>query len=204
MPSAGTLIRPETTTLVVIDFQKKLVPAIAEIEPVLENAKKLLRLAQALKLKTFLTTQYRRGLGETVPEIAELAAAEPAELTEPREPAEPAEPVEPIDKVCFGCMGDDVFRAALSNAVPAGGTLLLTGIESHICVMQTALGALDQGYAVHVAADAVGARSPSNHVIGVERMRGAGAVITSTEMAIYELLGDSARPEFRQMLPFLK
>jgi len=77
-------------------------------------------------------------------------------------------------------------------------------VESHICVMQTALGALDQGYDVHVVSDAISSRSPANHALGIERMRDAGAVISSTEMAIYELLGNSSRPEFKQMLPYLK
>ena len=181
-----SLIRPETTALVVIDLQQKLVPAIETREEVLQNTKQLIRLAQTLDLRTLMTTQYRQGLGETVPEIAELAG------------------LEPIDKVCFGCLGDDAFRATLSETIPEGGTLLLAGIEAHICVMQTALGALDEGYRVHVAEDAVGSRSATNKAAGIERMRGAGAVISSTEMAIYELLGRSSRAEFKAMLPHLK
>ena len=181
-----SLIRPETTALVVIDLQQKLVPAIETREEVLQNTKQLIRLAQTLDLRTLMTTQYRQGLGETVPEIAELAG------------------LEPIDKVCFGCLGDDAFRATLSETILEGGTLLLAGIEAHICVMQTALGALDEGYRVHVAEDAVGSRSATNKAAGIERMRGAGAVISSTEMAIYELLGRSSRAEFKAMLPHLK
>jgi len=186
MLATPSLIRPETTALVVIDLQQKLLPAIEAREEVLQNTKRLLLLAQTLNLKTLITTQYRKGLGETVPEIAELAG------------------LEPIDKVCFGCMGDDAFRAALRETIPEGGTLLLAGIEAHICVMQTALGALDEGYQVHVAGDAVGSRSAANKAAGIERMRGAGAVISSTEMAIYELLGNSSRAEFKAMLPHLK
>jgi len=186
MPVTPSLIRPETTALVVIDLQRKLVSAIEAREEVLENTKRLLRLAQVLDLKTLITTQYRKGLGETVPEIAELAGQEA------------------IDKVCFGCLGDDAFRTTLSETLPPGGTLLLAGIEAHICVMQTALGALEGGYQVHVTGDAVGSRTAANKAIGIERMRGAGAVISSTEMAIYELLGSSSRAEFKQMLPYLK
>jgi nicotinamidase-related amidase len=170
------MISPESTALLVIDLQQGLVPAIDGLDEVLQNTKQLLRLARVLDLKTLVTTQYSKGLGETVPEIAELAG-----------------PLS-IDKVCFGCLGDDTFRTTLSETLRPGGALLLAGIEAHICVMQTALGALDGGYQVHVAADA----------IGIERMRGAGAVISSTEMAIYELLGSSRRAEFKQMLPYLK
>jgi nicotinamidase-related amidase len=187
MSNARKLIHPHTTALVVIDLQEKLVPAIHGHNEVLENTMKLLHLAKTLHLKTLVTTQYRKGLGETVPEIQALLDG-----------------IAPLDKVCFGCLGDDSFRTAVAEAVPPGGTLLLAGVESHICVMQSALGALDQRYDVHVVSDAVSARSPANHAFGIERMRDAGAVITSTEMAIYELLGNSSRPEFKQMLPYLK
>jgi len=180
------MISPESTALLVIDLQQGLVPAIDGLDEVLQNTKQLLRLARVLDLKTLVTTQYSKGLGETVPEIAELAG-----------------PLS-IDKVCFGCLGDDTFRTTLSETLRPGGALLLAGIEAHICVMQTALGALDGGYQVHVAADAVGSRTGANKAIGIERMRGAGAVISSTEMAIYELLGSSRRAEFKQMLPYLK
>ena len=186
MTANPSLIRPETCALLVIDLQQKLLPAIEGAGEVLGNTKRLLRLAQTLHLKTLFTTQYRKGLGGTVPEIAELAGREP------------------IDKVCFGCLGDDAFRATLSETLPPGGTLLLAGIEAHICVMQTALGALDEGYQVHVVGDAVGSRSAANKAAGIERMRGTGAVISSTEMAIYELLGNSSRAEFKAMLPYLK
>ncbi len=186
MPDPGSLLRPESTALVVIDLQEKLVPAIAGAQRVLANTEKLLCLAKIMNLKTILTTQYRKGLGETMPAIAELAA------------------VDPIDKVSFGCLGDEGFCSALRQEIAPGGTVLLAGIESHVCVMQTALGALQEGYQVHVAADATGSRSEANAALGIERMRSAGAVISSTEMAVYELLGNSRRPEFKQMLPYLK
>ena len=186
MSNAGSLLQPESTALVVIDLQERLLPAIAGAQAVLANTEKLLRLAKVMNLQTILTTQYRKGLGETVPAIAELAA------------------VDPIDKVSFGCLGDEGFCAALRQEITPGGTILLAGVEAHVCVMQTALGALQEGYQVHVAADATGSRSEANAVLGIERMRSAGAVISSTEMAVYELLGNSRRPEFKQMLPYLK
>jgi nicotinamidase-related amidase len=77
-------------------------------------------------------------------------------------------------------------------------------METHICVLQTALGALNQGYIVHVAADAISSRAELNWKLGLQRMRDAGAVISSTEMMIYELLGKSGSPEFREMLKYLK
>ena len=109
-----------------------------------------------------------------------------------------------IDKKMFSCFGSDVFCSMLKRMPGNRNTVLLCGIESHICVMQTVVGALGSGYKVHVAADATSSRSPSNMQVGIERMRSAGAVISSTEMAIYELLGRSDRAEFRQMLPYLR
>jgi len=180
-------LSPEECALVVVDIQKKLLPPIHERQRLLHNAQLLVRLANILKIPALLTTQYAQGLGATVPEIASLLPG-----------------VEPIDKLQFGCFGDARFRSALKNLPGGRNTLLLCGTETHICVMQTALGALDQGYLVHVASDAVGSRSAWNWQVGLERMRSAGALISSTEMMIYELLGGSGTPAFKQMLPFLK
>jgi nicotinamidase-related amidase len=181
-----SLLNAKTTALVVIDLQEKLVPAIHGAEAVLSNTHKLLELAKILNLPTFVTTQYAKGLGPTVPEIAAAA------------------PEETYDKVCFSCFGDESFLGAVRERMPEGAALLLAGVETHICVLQTALGGLSAGYDVHVAADAVGSRATLSHSLGLERMRAAGVVISSAEMAIYELLGDARRTEFKQMLPFLK
>jgi nicotinamidase-related amidase len=83
-------------------------------------------------------------------------------------------------------------------------TVLLCGMETHICVMQTALGALREGYLVHVASDAVSSRAELNWKIGLDRMRSAGAILSSTEMMIYELLRSSGAPAFKELLPYLK
>ena len=109
-----------------------------------------------------------------------------------------------IDKQVFSCFGSDVFCSILKRMPGNRNTVLLCGMESHICVMQTALGALREGYLVHVASDAVSSRTEWNWKIGLERMRPAGAVISSTEMIIYELLRTSAAPAFKEMLQHLK
>lgn len=180
------LLKPETTALLVIDVQERLLPQIWEKDRLVGNIVKLLRLARILRMKVLPTVQYAQGLGPTTPEIAALLQETP------------------VDKRSFGCMGDETFRRTLAADVPAGHTLLVAGIETHICVTQTVLGAREAGYAVHVAGDATSSRSASNMQVGLERMRGAGAVISSTEMAIYELLGRSDRREFKEMLPYLK
>jgi nicotinamidase-related amidase len=173
--------------LVLIDLQYKLLATIYEQQRVLSNCALLLRLASVLKLPVILTTQYASGLGGIHPEILSLA-----------------DEVRPFDKVSFSCFGDQNFARHLSNEAPQANTLLLAGVESHICVAQTALGAIAAGYLVHVAADAVSSRAPLNWQLGLERMERAGAVIVSAEMAAYELLGRAGTPEFKAMLPHLK
>jgi nicotinamidase-related amidase len=184
-PAAGVL-QPERTALVVVDLQEKLLPAIAGGERVLRNSVLLLKLASLTGLPVVLTTQYRRGLGPTV---AEVTAAAPG--------------VEPLDKVSFGCFGSPEFLARL-RALGGRDQLLVAGIESHICVAQTVLGALARGYTVHLASDAVGSRTEENRAVGIGRMEKAGALVSSTEMAIYELLGSSDGAAFKKMLPLLK
>jgi nicotinamidase-related amidase len=172
---------------VVIDIQEKLLPPIFQKEHLIKNSRLLIRLAGILKMPILMSTQYAKGLGNTVPEIASL-------LPE----------TEAIDKHMFSCFGSDVFCSLLKRLPGNRNTLLLCGMESHICVMQTALGALREGYLVHVASDAVSSRTEWNWKIGLERMRSAGAIISSTEMMIYELLRSSGAPEFKEMLKHLK
>jgi nicotinamidase-related amidase len=183
---AVRLLDAERTALLVIDLQRKLLPAIADHERVLGNCVLLLRLARVLDLPVVLTTQYAKGLGETVAPIA----------------AELPPDVQPLDKTSFGCFGDEGFRRCLNEI--GRQQLLVCGIESHICVAQTVLGALEAGHDVHVAQDAVGSRSEANRQVGLKRMERAGALISSAEMAIYELLRRSDGETFKRMLPYLK
>ncbi len=132
MPSTGRL-SPDQAALVVVDFQEKLTPAVVDHGQVVRNALLLLRLARTLGLPVVLTTQYARGLGPTIPEVLSAAG------------------VAPLDKVSFGCFGDPAFADHL-HALAGRRQLVVTGIESHICVAQTVFGALDAGYEVHVAA----------------------------------------------------
>jgi len=173
--------------LVVVDIQEKLLPPIFNKDTLVKNSQLLIRLAQILKIPIMMTTQYSKGLGATVPEIASLLADAPS-----------------IDKLEFGCFGSSQFRARLKSLPGDRNTVLLCGMESHICVMQTALGALNEGYLVHVASDAVGSRAEWNWKIGLERMKAAGAVISSTEMMMYELLRCSGTAEFKELLRYIK
>jgi nicotinamidase-related amidase len=173
--------------LVVVDIQEKLLPPLFNKEQLVKNSQLLIRLARILDLPILVTTQYSKGLGGTVPEIESLLGD-----------------VATYDKLEFSCFGSDQFRSHL-KAVPGNrNTVLLCGMEAHICVMQTALGALNEGYLVHVASDAVGSRAEWNWKIGLERMKAAGAVISSTEMMMYELLRCSGTPQFKELLQYLK
>jgi nicotinamidase-related amidase len=177
---------PEACALIVVDIQEKLLPPIFEKERLLKNSQLLMRLAGILNISTIATSQYARGLGDIVPAVKSLV------------------PQSVIDKQSFSCFGSEVFCSLLKRLPGRRNTVLLCGMESHICVMQTALAALREGYLVHVASDAVSSRTEWNWKVGLERMRAAGAVISSAEMMIYELLRSSGTDAFKQMLPLLK
>ncbi len=181
------LLTPEKSIVLVIDLQEKLLPGVFEPERVTKNCILLIKLAHIIGLPLIVTTQYERGLGSIVEEIR-------TEISE----------IHPVDKVEFGCFNNATFVKCLNELGPSRNTLVLSGIEGHICVAQTALGALERGYHVHVASDATSSRTEWNWKIGLDRMRTAGAVISSTEMIIYEVLKRSDSPEFKEMLPFLR
>jgi nicotinamidase-related amidase len=194
MPTSGDYAemarRPlmaEQCALLVVDMQEKLLPPIWEKERLVRNVQLLIRMAGILKIPALVTTQYAKGLGNTVAEIASLLPESSA-----------------IDKTMFSCFGSDAFCSALKRLPGHRTTVLLCGMETHICVMQTALAALREGYLVHVASDAVSSRAEANWRVGLDRMQASGAIRSSTEMMIYELLRASNSPAFRELLPFLK
>jgi isochorismate hydrolase len=176
------LINKEETVLIIIDMQERLFPAMAEREKLLENVMRLVRFSKVLGLPVLLTEQDK--LGSTLPEIKE-------ELKE----------VQPIGKVDFNCFGCEAFSQTMARL--GKSTLVLAGIEAHICVAQTALHAAPE-YTVHAVSDAIASRSPGNHRIAVERMMQRGVTITSTEMAIYEILRRAGSDVFREVLKLVK
>ena len=180
-------LEPEQCTLVVIDIQEKLLPPIFQKDQLVRNAQLLIRAAGVLKIPALISTQYAKGLGQTVPEVSSLLPH-----------------TDPVDKTLFSCFGSDLFCSALKHLPGQRSTLLLCGMESHICVMQTALAALREGYLVHIASDAVSSRTEWNWKTGLDRMRAAGAIISSTEMMIYELMRSSSSAAFKELLPHLK
>lgn len=186
--SALLPLAKERCALVVVDIQEKLLPGIFEKERVVRNTKLLLECAKRLNIPILFTQQYPPGLGPTVPEIRDAIPTD----------------VHPIDKMEFGCFNNTEFLHAIQQLKPQRNILLLAGIECHICVTQTALGALREGFGVHLASDATSSRSDFNWKIGLDRMKEAGALLSSTEMIIYELLGRSGTAEFKALLKYLK
>ena len=173
------------TFLMVLDIQGNLASLMHERERLFANAGILIRGAGVLDVPIIWTEQYPEGLGPTVPEIAGLL-----------------EDVEPLPKRCFSCCGDQ----GIMQRIEAMGRrqVLIAGIESHICVCQTTLDLLARGYEVHVVTDADSSRVPENVEIATGRMERAGAVLTSTEMALFELLGAGEGDRFKAILKLVR
>ncbi len=179
------LMNRQQAGVVVVDVQERLVPAMCEKEWMVTNVVRLVKAARILGLPIFATEQYRKGLGPTVPEIA---GAIPG--------------FAPVEKYSFSACGAEGFVAGLR----ARGVqdVVLCGIEAHVCVSQTCLDLLAEGFRVFVAADALASRTSENCRAGIERMQGAGAAIVSTEMALFELLEKAGTAEFKEILNLVK
>lgn len=180
--------RREATSLVVVDVQESLARAmpVDTFQRVTRNLVLLATAARTLGLPVLVTEQYPKGLGRTIAPLAEALAGG----------------AEPIEKVDFACTAVPAFRQAL--AATGRPTVVLTGMEAHVCVMQTALGLLEAGYNVHVPADAVVSRTAANRQVGLDLMARAGAVVTSAETVVFQLLGRAGTPEFKALAPLLK
>ena len=175
------LLNREDAVLVVIDVQEKLCRAMDEkvLERLVRNTGILQEAAKELGMPILATEQYVKGLGETLPELK----------------AQVAEPV--IEKMTFSCCGETPFPDKLKAL--GRKQVIVTGMETHVCVLQTVIELLDAGYTVHVVRDAVMSRRKDNWFIGVETAQAAGAVITSTEAALFQLLRVAGTEEFKKL-----
>lgn len=180
MAPAGVLDRGRVA-LIVVDVQEAFRPAVLDFDRVAAGAATLVRGARILQLPVIVTQQYPKGLGATVPELVEHLDG-----------------IEPIDKVRFSAAAADGFD------LQGRDQALICGIESHVCVSQTAHDLLDRGVEVHVARDAVSSRTEENRELGLHKMEGAGAVVTSVETALFELLGAAGTDEFKQVQALVK
>lgn len=185
-------IEAGASALLMVDLQARLMPAIAEGESVLREAKRLLRAAAICGVPVLFTEQNPGRLGGTVPEL--MPDATPDSL-----PASAlVAPVLP--KMCFDAARDPGFDAAL----PDRPTVLLAGVEAHVCVLQTALSLVDRGRRVAVVEDAVGSRAPASKAAALRRMERHGVEIVTAEMAVFEWLGSAEHPRFREAMALVK
>lgn len=179
------MLKREETVLVMIDFQEKLFQVMQDKEPLLKNALKIIQGAQALGIPVLWTEQNPKGMGATLPEIADL-------LKE----------TEPIGKMGFSCCENDLFMEKLKALNRR--QILTGGIETHICVYQTAADLVKRGYEVEILADVVSSRTSENRQIGLQKIKDAGAFVTSVETALFELLKTAESEDFRPILKIIK
>jgi nicotinamidase-related amidase len=180
-----TILDRQQTALLVIDIQDRVHAVMRYREEVESNAQKLIRGCQLLQVPIFLTEQYPKGLGHT---ISSIRYALQATL--------------PIQKMTFSCCGSDELMQALREK--GIGQVVLAGIETHVCVLQTALDLLANNFQVHVARDAVSSRRELDHQTALQRLSQAGAVITTTEMALFELMVRADSAEFKEVSKLIK
>jgi len=171
------------SVLCLIDFQERLMPAIAGGEEVVANAGRLLAAAEALGVPVVSTEQNPKGLGGTVAELARPDGAHPV-----------------VAKMTF-----DACRASgVIDALPPGHHIVVAGCEAHVCVLQTVLGLLDRSRRPYVVADAIGSRRPESKEAAVRRLERAGAEIVTTEMVLFEWLATADDPAFKPVIALVK
>lgn len=181
------LLNPEQAVLVVIDMQEPFLHVMHDRERLTANVRLLVQSAVTLGVPVLPTTQNEKRMGGVVPEITALYRDAVAQST---------------DKMCFSCAGAEGFSESLASL--GRRQILLCGLETHICVSQTALDLTHQGYQVHVAADAVSSRTLEKHKLGMERMRDSAVLPCAAEAAVYEMLREAGTPAFKSLLPFIK
>jgi nicotinamidase-related amidase len=181
-PGRNPLVTRDESLLIIIDAQERLIPAVVNREKLIENMKRLVALSRILNIPTLFTEQEKLG-----PTLAEIRS----EVTD----------WNPVSKLSFNCFLTDTFVERVRETRRT--TLIISGVEAHICVAQTSLWAHPH-FRVQVVSDAVSSRSPHNLDIALQRMRMEGITITSAEMVIYELLERAGTEEFKQMLPLVK
>ena len=170
-------LEADRTTLIVVDVQEAFRKAIPDFERIAKATATLIEGAEAIGIPVVITEQYPKGLGETVPEVAEHLP----------------DGVQPLEKVVFAASEAEGFD------LEGRDQALVCGIETHVCVNQTALDLLASGVDVQVAEDAVGSRTDENKRVGLHKMEAAGATLTSVETALFELLGRAGTDEFKQV-----
>ena len=171
--------------LVIVDVQEKLMAVMPRRDEVVAGIKKLAAAAKILDLPVLVTTQYTKAIGQTLAEVTEAAGTSTT-----------------MDKMTFSCCGHEEFVRALKDQ--RRQRVIICGVEAHVCVQQTVIDLMNAGYFVYVTADAVCSRRDLDRDVAIERMRDCGAVITTVESALFEMLREAGTPLFKACLPLFK
>jgi nicotinamidase-related amidase len=176
------LCKPDDCTLLIVDAQTRLMPAIHDGENVIRRCVQLATAAKELGIHVIGTEQNPDGLGPLVPEVASLCDTT-------------------LAKFYFSAAAEEGF---LQRLPARRNTLIVTGCEAHVCVFQTVAGLIEAGHAVKLVADAIGSRHPHNRLAAIERARAIGADVVTTEMVIFEWLGTSQHPKFKRLSQLIR
>jgi len=179
------LLQREKAVLLIIDVQQRLAAVMPEREPVIKRIRTLIQGCQILDLPIYYTEQYPRGLGDTEPELAQLL-----------------EPAAPVEKIRFSTCCEGALIAPLSESKRT--QLILTGMEAHVCVLQSALDFAHLGYRVHVVIDAVCSRSARDRDAALNRMAAQGISLTTAEMVLFELTETAGSDHFKKIAALVK
>lgn len=180
------LVDAAHATLLIIDIQERLLPAMEEGNHVVARTKVLIKAAEALLLPITMTEQYPKGLGQTVAQIANPAA-------------------QVFEKTSFSCWRDPALKKHFINHHETGRPLvIIAGLEAHVCVLQSAMDLYTAGFGVFVVGDATSSRKQESADLAFERLRQAGIPVINTEMAVFELLGKAGTAEFKALSPLIR
>lgn len=179
------LISANLSQLLIVDVQERLAPAMHDLEQSIKSIALLTASAKAVSVPITVSEQYPKGLGPTHSDVADMVGNAPR-----------------YEKLHFSCFGDAALTERLSGL--DRDILVIAGIEAHVCVLQTALGALENGLFPVVVADAVTSRTQDNKALGIDRLRAAGVTIASSEMVAFEWIGKAGTPAFKSIAPLLK
>lgn len=180
-----SIARREDSLVLVIDIQQAMLKIIEDWETICRKVSQLTRAADILNIPVVLTEQYPKGLGNTIPQVLQA-------IRSPKV----------YQKEHFSACQEDPFLEVLRSF--GRSRIILVGMEAHVCVLQTALDLILSGFEVQVVFDAVSSRTAFNRDVGIELMRQAGVVITSTEIVLFGWIHRSNTDEFRQVHPILK
>lgn len=180
------LLTPENVCLQIIDVQQSLMAKIIAADNVVAVIEFMIRCGKILGIPIIANTQYKKGLGPYVPSIDALIGE-----------------IDHLDKSEFNALANKETESRIDCLPKKVDTIILVGVETHICIYQTAMGILARGLNVWIVSDGVSSRKLDDHQAGLTRLQAMGATIGSSEMLIYELLGKAGSPEFKQILPII-